>query len=361
MMMNKVSIIFYVFLSGFFYSQKPNEKTLADIDRISLQNPDSALILINKIEAKLTDNNLKSKLLISKGNAFSLKHLSSESLNSGFEAYNIANKSRDSLMMINSLCFIGNQYYIMKMNGKALNYLTRAERLIDLSASDDSVDYINANIFFVKGLIYKDKLDPVFALEYFDKAIDNYKKVDPKKSSYNLLITQIQKAYSLGDLNKTDEAQKILNETLISAGKEKLNEIENYAKIALANIATKSGNYEKSNDILLQVEKKLDQKENSLMFLEIEEAITNNFFLTKDLQNYSLYSLKYERSLLENEKKETKSLSDLSTVNSNFNEEETRENSKNLLIAVVFVITLFSVIFSILSKKVLILRKKVYL
>lgn len=359
--MNKAVGIFLIFISVLFCAQKPTEKTLAEIDRISLENPDSAIVLINRIESQLQNTNFKSRLLLSKGNAFSLKHLSSESLNSGFEAYEIAGKAKDSLMMINSLSFIGNQYYIIKMNSEALNYLTKAEKLIDRISGNKQLNYINANIFFVKGLIYKDKLDPNFALEYFNKAIDNYKKTDSEKSSYNMLITLIQKAYSLGDLNRVGEARKILELTIISSEKNNLKEVGNYAKIALATIATKSGDYEESNKILLEVEQKLDQKENSLMLLEIDEAMTSNYFLTKDLENYKVYSQKYEKSLLENEMKEAKSISDISVVNNNLIEKEKKESYRYFLLFLLIFIPLTGIAIYYLIRSTVVFRKNVLL
>lgn len=327
---------------GFSQSESKLEKQITEVDRMAFVDPDSALIMVKKLEPKIEDNRLQSKLLLAKGSAYSVKHLSSAALKSGFESLDISQKSKDSLMMINSLGFIGNQYYILKLNKKAINYLNRAETIIDY-LKDESLNQMSANIYFVKALIYKDNLDPAFAITYFDKAIKEYNKINDRSSILNRNITKIQKGYSLVDIGKPDVAEAIFLEVIKEADKNRISEISSYAKVGLAITYDNKKDFLKANQVLLETEKQVGKSQNIGLLTEIYDALSQNYLSQNNANRYFFYNQKLEKNLLENENTEKKSFSDLLDKNIESQNMEF-ENNQKLFYLFAFLIILFGLI-----------------
>ncbi len=342
--MKKSLYFLFLMLSVFGFSQSQNnlEKQITEVDRMAFVDPDSALVMVKKLEPKIDDSKLQSKLLLAKGSAYSVKHLSSAALKSGFEALDVSQKSQDSLMMVNTLGFIGNQYYILKLNRKAINYLNRAETIIDF-LKDPSLNQMSANIYFVKALIYKDNLDPAFAITYFDKAINEYNKNNDRSSILNRNITRIQKGYSLIDIGKADEAEKLFLEVINEADRFKMSEVSNYAKVGLAITYDNKKDFLKANQILLDTEKKIGKTGNVGLLTEVYDALSQNYLNQNNAPQYFYYNQKLEKNLLTNDDVEKKSFSDLlrknlETQNSEF------DNNQKLFYLFVILIILFTII-----------------
>lgn len=350
--MKKVLYLLFLIFSIFGFSQSETklEKDIAEVDRMAFVDPDSALVMVKKLEPKIDDDKLQSKLLLAKGSAYSVKHLSSAALKSGFEALDISQKSQDSLMMVNTLGFIGNQYYILKLNKKAINYLNRAETIIDF-LKDGSLDQMSANIYFVKALIYKDNLDPAFAITYFDKAINAYNKNNDRSSLLNKNITKIQKGYSLIDIGKADEAENIFLEVIKESERYKMSEVSSYAKVGLAITYDNKKDFLKANQILLETEKNIGNTGNVGLLTEVYDALSQNYLNQNNAPQYFYYNQKLEKNLLENDEIEKKSFSDLLKKNLETQNDEFENNQKMFYLFVVFIILFsFIALFYIIKK-----------
>jgi len=329
--MKKLLFILFWTISTVVFGQSENraqlEREISAADRMAFANPDSALMTLKKLEPKLDDSRLKSKFLLAKGSAYSVKHLSSDALRLGLAALNNSEKSKDSLMMINSLGFIGNQYYILKLNKKAINYLNRAETIIDY-LNDNSLQQVTANIYFVKALIYKDNLDPEFAIRYFDKAINEYNKSKDKSSLLNINITKMQKGYSLIEMGKSKEAEIIFADVIRESEKNKIAEVYSYARIGLAASLEGQKDFIKANQILLETEKQIGKSQNIEMLTEIYDALSQNYLVQNNEERYFFYNKKLENNLLKNDEIEKKSFSDLLDKNLEQQESEIDNNQK---------------------------------
>lgn len=350
--MKKLAYIFLVLIFSGINAQTDLdlENKIQEADRLAFSNPDSALLVIRKLEAKIDDDRLKSKLLLAKGSAYSVKHLSSAALKSGFEAYEISQKAKDSLMMINSLGFIGNQYYILRLNKKAMNYLNRAESNIN-QLNDKAANQAIANTYFVKALVYKDNLDPAFAIMYFDKAIKEYEKLRSESSITNKNTTKIQKAYSLLDLKEPDKAEAIFLEVIDEAQENNITEIVNYAKIGLAITFENRNEYIKANEILLSVEKQIGNSSNIGMLTEIYEALCQNYYDQNNAGQFYYYSKKLEKFLLQNNENEIKSFAELAIKNVETKETELNDSQR------MFYLTVFLIVFGGIVSLFFIYRK----
>lgn len=318
------------------------EDKIQEVDRLAFSNPDSALLVIQKLEAKIDDSRMKSKLLLAKGSAYSVKHLSSAAIKNGFDAYDIAQQAKDSLMMINSLGFIGNQYYILRLNKKAMNYLNRAEFNIN-QLNDNASNQAIANTYFVKALIYKDNLDPAFAIMYFDKAIKEYEKINSESSITNRNTTKIQKAYSLLDLKEPNKAEAIFLEVINEAQENNISEILSYAKIGLAITFENKKEFKRANEILRSVENQIGNSSNIGMLTEIYEALCQNYYDQNNSVQFYNYSKKLEKFLLLNHQNEIKSFAELANKNSETKETEFN-NSQRLFYLYVFLIVFFGIV-----------------
>ena len=359
--MKKILYLLFLILSIFVFSQseKDLEKQITEVDRMAFVDPDSALIMFKKLEPKINDDRLKSKLLLSKGSAYSVKHLSSEALKAGFEALDISQKSHDSLSIVNTLGFIGNQYYILKLNKKAINYLNRAETIIDF-LKDGGLGQMSANIYFVKALIYKDNLDPAFAITYFDKAINEYTKHNDRSSILNRNITRIQKGYSLIDIGKADEAEKLFLQVISESNRYKMSEVSDYAKVGLAITYENKKNYVRANEILLETERRIGKTGNVGLLTEIYDALSQNYLYQNNAPQYFLYSEKLENNLLSSDDVEKKSFSDLLTKNIETQDSEFDNNQKLFNLFVFLIILVSGCILFYVRKKIIALKSIKY-
>ena len=249
--------------------------------------------------------------------------------------------------MINSLGFIGNQYYILKLNKKAINYLNRAETIIDY-LNDNSLQQVTANIYFVKALIYKDNLDPEFAIRYFDKAINEYNKSKDKSSLLNINITKMQKGYSLIEMGKSKEAEIIFTDVIRESEKNKIAEVYSYARIGLAASLEGQKDFIKANQILLETEKQIGKSQNIEMLTEIYDALSQNYLVQNNEKRYFFYNKKLENNLLKNDEIEKKSFSDLLDKNLEQQESEIENNQKLFWMFVILIfLTTFGSLFYI--------------
>ena len=351
--MNKSCYLLFLLCSFFAFSQSGSqlEKQITEVDRMAFRDPDSALVMVKKLEPKIDDDRLRSKLLLSKGSAYSVKHLSSAALKSGFEALDISQKARDSLTMVNALGFIGNQYYILKLNKKAINYLNRAETIIDF-LKDPSLNQMSSNIYFVKALIYKDNLDPAFAITYFDKAINEYNKHKDRSSILNRNITKIQKGYSLIDIGKADEAEALFLEVIREADSYKMAEASNYAKVGLAITYDNRKDFLKANQVLLDTEKTIGQTSNVGLLTEVYDALSQNYLNQNNAPQYFFYNQKLEKNLLQNDGIEEKSFSDLLAKNLEMQTSELENNQRKFYLYLILIILITAVGLIYIKKRV---------
>lgn len=359
--MKKVLYLLFLIFSSFVFPQSENtlEKQITEVDRMAFVDPDSALVMVKKLEPKIDNDKLQSKLLLAKGSAYSVKHLSSAALKSGFEALDISQKSQDSLMMVNTLGFIGNQYYILKLNKKAINYLNRAETIIDF-LKDASLNQMSANIYFVKALIYKDNLDPAFAITYFDKAINEYNKNKDRSSILNRNITKIQKGYSLIDIGKADEAEELFLNVIDESERYKMSEVSSYAKVGLAITYDNKKDFTKANRILLDTEKKIGNTGNVGLLTEVYDALSQNYLNQNDAPQYFSYNQKLEKNLLENDEIEKKSFSDLLRKNIETQNDEFDNNQKMFYLFAVLIILSSIIALFYINKKIRHLKSAKY-
>ena len=351
--MNKSYYLLFLLCSFFAFSQSVSqlEKQITEVDRMAFRDPDSALVMVKKLEPKIDDDRLRSKLLLSKGSAYSVKHLSSAALKSGFEALDISQKARDSLTMVNALGFIGNQYYILKLNKKAINYLNRAETIIDF-LKDPSLNQMSSNIYFVKALIYKDNLDPAFAITYFDKAINEYNKHKDRSSILNRNITKIQKGYSLIDIGKADEAEALFLEVIREADRYKMAEASNYAKVGLAITYDNRKDFLKANQVLLDTEKTIGQTSNVGLLTEVYDALSQNYLNQNNAPQYFFYNQKLEKNLLQNDGIEEKSFSDLLAKNLEMQTSELENDQRKFYLYLILIILITAVGLFYIKKRV---------
>ena len=253
-------------------------------------------------------------------------------------------------MMVNTLGFIGNQYYILKLNKKAINYLNRAETIINF-LKDGSLDQMSANIYFVKALIYKDNLDPEFAITYFDKAIYEYNKYNDRSSLLNKNITKIQKGYSLIDIGKADAAESLFMEVIKASDRYKMSEVSNYAKVGLAITYDNRKDFVKANEVLRRTEQVIGNTGNVGLLTEVYDALSQNYLNQNNAPQYYFYNQKLEKNLLTNDEVEKKSFSDLLRKNVETQNDEFQYNQKMYYLFVVLIIILaVSSLFYILKK-----------
>jgi len=274
---------------------KKIDSVLKKANVLVYEDPDEAIKTAGNIQAqyKLTTKQQTDALLTIAG-AYSAKSYNQKAIDYGLKAYKLASAGNSDKDQVRALGFIGNQYYFLKMHDKVNLYLDMAEQIMDSKIPKDSLRFIKGNVYFVKGVNYKDKLDCDVAVSYFDKAIAEYVKTnDNNSSSLNLSIALIQKGLCLTDQLRLDDARVILLKARGIAFTNGYTENGYFADIALAKTYYAENDFKGSNTILFKIEKDVDQFHGLTLQSEFYQALADNFLKLKDYGNYNIYSTKF--------------------------------------------------------------------
>ena len=290
-------MVVLLLLSSVVHSQesKKIDSILAKANLMVYENPDAAIKSVSEVSQQFKLNTRQqTDALLTIASAYSTKRYNQKAIDYGLQAYRLAEAGNAEREQVRVLGFIGNQYYFLKMHDKVNLYLDMAEQIMNSKIDKDSLHFIKGNVYFVKGVNYKDKLDCDVAISYFDKSIAEHSKAtDNKSSSLNLSIAMIQKGLCLTDLLRLTEARLVLEKAHDIAQKNSHKENEYYADIALAKTFYAENNFKESNEILFRIRKEIDEFNALSLQNDFYSALADNFLKLKDYENYNIYSLKY--------------------------------------------------------------------
>ncbi len=298
-------LIFVVLLGLPLYSQTTSLNALLNrAEVLAYQNPDEAITMIENLQKKIlsSDSENRINVLLILGNAYSSKQNYQRAIDYGLEALQIANRTQNNVNSIKALGFISNQYYILQMDDKLSEYLDRSEDAITAHPVPDSLNYIVANIYFLRALNYKDQLDSKFSILYFNRSIDAYKKANYKNSKINLPIIYIQKGYSFYDLKMMDSASVCFQKAYSISKANGIASNVAYSQVGLAKVEYNKKNFVQALSYLKSAKQELNTSENLSLQTEIYKGFTENYLALKDDENYKESAERYHQILNENEK-----------------------------------------------------------
>ena len=302
--------------------------------------------------------------LLTVANGYAVLKDHDQVLKYALKADSIAGENKNYSDQIRALGFIGGQYQRLKLSNRALKYLDRAYNLSIEHPLPDSIQYIQGNILFVKGLIKRDNLGCEYALPNFTEAAKVFRdNLEKKLMNSSMAIT----LNNIGDCNfqleKYETARQNYNEAIAFASK--INAVKNtaYSKLGLAKILSK----EKKHTLAIQ---KLEDALRSVKSIndaglktELYKTLSENYAAVGNNEKYNTYTKLYfeeEEKLLNEEKKS------INQVANNLAAEnlDKRENQKNtytyifIICGLLLLVVLGYIISKILQKRRKIAQKK---
>lgn len=259
------------------------------------KNPDEAIRIGDSLY-----NNTKNPLLV-RVNGLSLasdgyasKRDYKKALDKVLVANELLKNSDNKGLQIRTLTAIAMKLQQLKVYDKAIDYLDQAKVLIDKYPYKDSVIGSTAINYNVKGLIFKEQLSCDIAINYFNKAIEQYNKL--KNKDYAASQISIVK-YNIGNcyLQTSDyePAKKNFDEALKYAEQANANSLKAFALKGMALVYTGQGEYKSSISRLQEAMRISEDVEDIVLNMAIYNALSNNYWSSGDLRSHRVYNRKY--------------------------------------------------------------------
>ena len=241
-----------------------------------------------------------------------------------------------------------------------MEYLDRAYNLSIKHPLPDSIQYIQGNILFVKGLIQRDNLGCDYALPYLTKAANVFEKNLSKKILNSSMAITLN---NIGDCNfelkKYQKAQQKYEEAIVYATK--INAVKNiaYSKLGLAKILSEEKKYQSAIQKLEEALLSVKNINDAGLKTELYKSLSKNYAAVGNNEKYNTYTKLYfeeEEKLLNEEKKSINQVAN-NLAAENLNK---RKNQKNTY-TYIFIICglLLLVILGYIVNKILQKRRKI--
>lgn len=288
---------YFVFLLIGFLStaQKKEDDVLEQLKLEIAKKPDSVIKAAENILQKgniTKKTKIKSLLIIAQ--ACSAKGNSDKSLEYAENAKKNAIDAKDKFLQLSSMSVITKQYYIMQLYDKALKNMDEADQVEAGYSYKDSIRKIRGDNFAYRGLIYKNNLNRDLAINYFHKAISEY-KLNPDKKNMNLsiFISKNNMGFCEMLLGKLDESEKTFKSIVDPQNAIEGNNMIGYSYLGLVYVYMLQGQY-KDAQTELKTSLSFIGKLRDPFFERIAyEQATLNAISLHDWKGYSDFTKKY--------------------------------------------------------------------
>ncbi len=258
------------------------------------ENPDLSIELATELlnESEISADN-RARIIVTISTAYSSKRDYEKSLEYTLEALKLLPKLTDSYLKINLLNRIGGQYQELKIYDKAITYLDQAKQLIDNSPEkEETIRNLGYNNL-VRGFIYREQMSCDIALNYFDKAIENYKKIiDHPAGKANISTTYYNRGNCLLTLGRADDAEKSFSEAVKYAQKIDAKSLIAFAQKGLAEVYTSQGEYNKAIALITEALQNSKDVGDKVLNRALYNALATNYLATGNLKDYTFYKSK---------------------------------------------------------------------
>ncbi len=306
--------------------------------KIIYENPDEAISTGTKVyeeEAYSVDIRIRGLLLVS--TAYSSKRDYQKALQFTLKAHEMVQGTTNELLQIQILTKLGNMYEQLKIYDKAIEYLEASEKRCLAYPHKDSIRFTLASNYFVKGFIYKERLNCEIAIDFFKKGIAQYKSLSKVNTLANASIAQ----YNLGNcyimLNDYELAKTSFEASIHNAILAKAYSLHAFSQKGLAEVYTLQGNYSLAV-MMLQQAKEISKEVGDLVLnLEIYKGLSENYLALNDWENYKIYRNKYLETQLKVKQSERSSVDDsLVKLQENTTEQTTYFKQRFLTVLQIF-------------------------
>jgi tetratricopeptide (TPR) repeat protein len=260
----------------------------------------------------------------------------------------------DPALNIEILFRTGILYQQLKIFDKSIDYLEKTERLSLTYPYPDSVRRYLANSYIVKGFIYKDNLNCDIALEFFNKGIREYSKLNKTRNNANLSIVYYNKGNCYILLSEYGNAKNSFNRSIAFAKLEQASSLISFAQKGLAEVYSLEGEYEKASHLLQSALKQSSEVGDLVLNLGIYKGLFENYLALNLWDEYQKYYDLYLKTQLEIKISERKSISasiDESSKAQKQNLTSVKHRFKNNIKWIIVVVVLISIIVFLTERK----------
>lgn len=354
---NTYSVYFLIcsllLLSQVLWSQQEADTTLDYARKQVYENPDKAIeIALGLLNETKSTTDIKVRALIVVSTAYSSKREYEKSLEYSLKALDMLPKIKDVELKIYLLNRIGIRYQELKIYEKAIAYLDEAYKLME--PLPDNIFKAESTGFnnLARGFIYRDQMSCDIALEYFDSAIESYKKVlnNPVYNA-NVSTAYYNRGNCLVTIGRAKDAEESFLLSIEFAEKINAKSLVAFAQKGLASVYTAEGHYEKAIALLTNALQTSEDVGDKVLNRTIYTALANNYLAITDLENYSFYQgkgLSTNSEIIKTERKTIDS-SIKNLMQKNAIKVEDFQNSITLYMAIITILILLIIIFTIRS------------
>lgn len=311
---------------------------------------------INQADILIKNSNGNIKVLVDsyfiKANAFANLRDNEKALFYLNKTYDIVKNLKNDSQKIDVIHRIAAIYQNLKLYDKSLTYLNEAEKIINqIKDEDKKFETISYN-YTVRGLIFKDLNNCETAIDYFNKAIKNYDKINNKfiaSSNKSVIYYNLGFCYFKSDPKASEDAYHKSYELAKKSG---TNILIAYSLKGLGEYYFKTNNYETSLDYLNKSLQSLNKTEDSTLKRNIYNLISLNAIAKQDwrlFEKADSLSAIYNKHVVSSETKSVYKA--IQAV-----EDEENYNLKNSFFTTIFIVITLS--FIALTISVLYFRKK---
>ena len=291
----KVVLYFLLLLSGMnSVAQKELDSSITASKNKIFEDPNKAISIGNEIYLKATQPETKVNALMLISNAYLSKRDNLKSLEYALKSREFLNEISSIRTRINVLNTIGMQHQQLRIYDKSIEYLDEALQLSKQITNPDSLASLLGYNYTIRGFIYREQMSCEIALNYFEKAFNEFeKKSEDKTMIANLSTITYNKGNCFLQLSQVDSARVNFNKSIIYAEGVGAKSLYAFAKKGLSEVYTIEGKYTKAIKELKEAEEASSNVGDLILNQGIYKNLSDNYLAINDHKFYNLYFKKY--------------------------------------------------------------------
>ncbi len=338
-------------LSQVLWPQQEADSSLAYARKQVYENPDKSIeIAIGLLNATKPTTDFKVRALIVLSTAYSSKREYEKSLEYSLNALDLLPKIKDVQLKIYLLNRIGIRYQELKIYDKAIAYLDEAYKLMeplpDNTFKAESIGFNN----LARGFIYREQMSCEIALNYFDSAIESYKKVltNPIYNA-NVSTAYYNRGNCLITIGRAKDAKDSFLLAIEYAEKTNAKSLIAFAQKGLASVYTAKGQNKNAIALLTNALQNSEEVGDKVLNRAVYNALANNYLAVTDLENYSLFHGKWQSINGEIIKTERKTIDNSikNLIHENSKKVEVFQTRINLYLTSITILILLVIVFTL--------------
>lgn len=289
-----VFVMLLLFSTGITSAQKKLDSILAITANEIFDNPNKAITIGNDVFSKATKARTKIDALMLISNAYLSKRENSKSLEYALKTREYLPQISSKKTQINILNTIGMQHQQLRIYDKAIEYLDEALLMSKQLKDPDSLPSVLGYNYTIRGFIYREQMSCDIALNYFDKAISQFEKINTRGTiTANLSTLTYNKGNCFLQISQIDSARVNFNKSIEFAQTVGANSLFAFAKKGLSEVFTAEGNYIRAIKELKEAEKASEKVGDLILNQGIYRNLSDNYLAINDRELYKAYFKKY--------------------------------------------------------------------